>query len=179
MGPTLVFAFLAVFTLAIGQAIVRRRLNPYDEVAYDQLPGPLRAEIERVLPGYQPRLARATRKRNEVKVEGEYLGEPLRVDADFDARGELVEFEVDGPRGSRTRGLASAQDIPAHAAAEIDRVLGNAAAAFQHSVVKTGESAGEPTFEVKGRAGDWIWEIEVSASGRLLEVEKEKRRRQR
>ena len=43
--------------------------------------------------------------------------------------------------------------------------------------MKGGTRGGEGNYEVEGTAGEWKWEIEVSESGRLLEFEKERRRR--
>lgn len=176
-GLGLVLAFLGLFTLAIGQAVVRRMRNPYAEVAYAQLPACLRDEIERVLPGFRPGGARITRRRDEARVHGDYQGRATTIEADFDAAGNLVEFEADAGRGVRARGIAAEGDLPEAARREVDRVLGDEAASFQRSLVTRGTRDGQPHFEVKGRGGDWKWEIAVSADGRLLEVERERRRR--
>ncbi len=114
MGLYFVCVFLGVFALAIGSAVIRRKLNPYLEVGNAEL----RTELERVMPEFQQREARA----------------------------------------------------------EVDRVLGKERAAFELRRVLTGTAGDEPHFEVKGRAGDWKWEVAVTGRGRLLEVEKERRR---
>lgn len=176
MGTTLVLVFLGVFALAIVQAVVRRKLNPYAEVAYAGLPDEMRAEIDRVLPGFEHGTARATKKGDEARVDGSYLGEPVFVEADFDGSGQLVDFEVDGRRSTRARGLADPADLPEAALREIDRVLGEDRGRFERSRITTGTSGDERHFEVKGTAGIWKWEIAVSEAGRLLEVEKERRR---
>ena len=54
--------------------------------------------------------------------------------------------------------------------------LGDTLAQLERTLVKSGTSRDEPCFEVEGRSGEWKWEITVSASGHLLEVEREKRR---
>ncbi len=176
MGPALVAIFLGAFALAILQAVLRRKLNPYGEAAWEALPEELRAEIERVLPGFRPGEAQITRKGDEARITGDYQGETMRVEANFDRAGALVEFEVDAPRRSRMTGLASPDDLPSAARQEIDRVLGELAASFSPGLVKRGRSGAEALFEVNGVAGRWKWEIGVSESGRLVEVEKERRR---
>jgi hypothetical protein len=177
MGPTtLVLIFLGVFALAILQGVVRRKRNPYAEVAYAGLPDALRGEIERILPGLQPRNVRMTKDGDEARLQGEYQGRPLRIEAEFDRNGALIELEVDGEGSTRTTGLAAPEDLPEPAAREIERVLGDALPQFERSVIKTGTSGGQAHFEVEGRARGWKWEIAVGADGRLIELEMEKRR---
>ncbi len=177
MELNLVYVFLGLFALMMGQGFLRRARNPFAEVGYAGLPDVMRAETERVLPGFQHRLARITKQRDSARIQGEYQGEPVTVEAEFDPAGTMVEFEVEGRRGARRLGIAAPEELPEAAAREIERVLGDARAEFQRSTMTHGDAAGEPHFEVRGQAGNWKWEIAVSASGRLLEMEKEKRAR--
>ena len=178
MGVFFVVVFLAIFVLAIGQAVLRRQMNPYGEVAYDALPETMRNEVERVLPGFTPKNARITKQGDEARLAGDYRGADVAVEADFDASGALVDFEIDTRTGVRRLGLADVTDVPNTAQAEIDRVLGPHRANFEpHRIFQGALGDGERAFEAKGYAGEWKWEIEVSATGRLLEVEMEKRRR--
>jgi hypothetical protein len=172
-----VLAFFAVFTLAIGSALLKRKLNPYGDVSYAGLPEELRAELERVLPDFHHERARITKRGDEARLSGKYLGEPMSVEADFDPSGSLVEFEAEVHVSKRMSGTVAPEALPAAASQEVDRVLGPARPQFEPSRVLTGTSRGQDHFEVKGRAGDWKWEIAVSAEGQLLEVDKERRRR--
>jgi hypothetical protein len=178
MGSYLVAAFVAVFALAIGQAVVRRKRNPYGAVSYDELPEALRAEVERVLPDFSHTEARITKRGDKARLSGNHRGESVRIEADFDPSGALVDFEVDTGVGARKTGIANLEDVTVAAQQEVDRVLGPHRAEFQTARISQGAlQDGERVFEVKGRSGEWTWEIEVSAMGRLLEVEKEKRPR--
>ncbi len=174
---TLVYVFLGVFVFLIGGSILRRLLNPFQEVAYEGLPGALRAETDRVLPGFHHNKVRTTKSGDNARIEGKYLGESVTVEADFDPHGEMVEFEVERWVGARTTGLATLADVPDAALREVERVLGDHHAAFEPRTVKRGESGGEIHYEVKGTSGDWKWEVAVTEAGRLVEIEKEKRHR--
>jgi len=177
MGSTLVLIFLGVFALAIVQAVVRRKRNPYSEVDYSALPEVLRTELERVLPGYQHRLSRITRDGDDARLQGDYLGKPVRIEGNFDKSGAMIEFEVDTEGSNRAGGGVAPEDLPEPAQREIDRVLGDAQPQFERSRITGGTSSGgESHFEVKGTAGEWKWEIAVSGDGRLIELEREKRR---
>ena len=176
MGLYFVCAFLGVFMLAIGSAVLKRKLNPYAGVSYAELPVELRAELERVMPGFQPRGARITKRGDEARVDGECDGESVSVEADFHPAGTLVDFEIELRVAKRVTGQTDEGALPLAARAEVDRVLGKERAAFELRRVLTGSVGGEPLFEVKGTAGDWKWEIAVTGDGRLLEVEKERRR---
>jgi len=178
-GPTFVLIFVGLFVLAIGQAFVHRMRNPYAPIEYKELPVSFRHEIERVLLGYEHRDARWTRNGDEAHAEGQYQGNRVRIQGKFDAMRELVEFEVDNVRSSRTQQIAAVEELPQAALAEIDRVLGDAAVAFQRTIVKAGANAGESHYEVRGRAQNWKWEIAVTAGGQLIEMECEKRRDRR
>ncbi len=178
MGAFFATVLLAIFALAIGQALFRRKMNPHAEVAYATLPAALRGEVERVLPGFTPNGARITKRGDEARVEGDYRGEKISVEADFDAAGELIDFEIDTRTGVRRLGPADADDVPNAAQIEFERVLGPHRASFRTSRIFQGALRdGERAFEMKGFGDDWKWEIEVSATGRLLELEMEKRRR--
>ena len=177
MGTIFVFAFLAAFTLAIGSAVIRRARNPYAEVPYEMLPAELRSEIERVLPGFEPGRTLLTKHRDEARARGAYLGAEFAVEADFDPSGRLVDFEAEHRTGKRRTGTASPDSLPLRVREELDRVLGKERGAFEIARAFQGTAGDEPFFEVKGRAGDWRWEVAVTESGRLLEVERELPRR--
>ena len=177
MGSTLVLVFLGVFAFLIGGSILRRVLNPFQEVAYEGLPTALRSETDRVLPGFLHKTARTTKNGDNARIAGEYLGESITVEADFDPNGEMVEFEVERWVGARSMRLATLGDVPDVALREVERVLGDAHPAFEVRSVKRGEVGDEVHFEVEGTAGEWKWEVGVTAAGRLVELEKEKRRR--
>lgn len=174
----LLLVFGAFVVAALVQGTLKRRRNPYEEVAWSGLSAPLRAEIERLLPGFAPRRVRLTRERDEARIEGERDGERLRIEARLDAAGELRELEIDTSGGMRKIGAAKLDELPAAARAELDRLLGEQRDAFAPRRVSAGRTrSGEAGYEVKGRAGDWDWEIELCASGHLIELELEKRRR--
>lgn len=178
MGSFFAAVVVAVVALAIGQSLLRRRMNPYAEVPYGELPEALRTEVARVLPGFSPDIARITKQGDRARLAGDFRSGTVVVEADFDARGDLVDFEVDTRTGVRRIGPVDAGDLPNATRIEIDRVLGPHRADFTPRRVFQGAlSDGERAFEMKGDAGEWRWEIEVSATGRLLEVEMEKRRR--
>ncbi|MGH0028827.1 MAG: hypothetical protein ACQGVC_03485 [Myxococcota bacterium] len=177
MDSFTVIALMGAAAVAIGQTVVRRTRNPSAEVPYGQLPVDLREEVERVLPGFVPRLARLTKQRDEARVEGGIGGATFRVEADFDRQGQLVEFEAETRCARRRLGMASADDLPEPAAREIERVLGESASGFRRRSVSHGKAGDEPYYEVEGRDDTWKWEIVVTASGRLLELEKERRRK--
>jgi hypothetical protein len=157
------------------QAVARRKHNPYGEIAYGELDAPLRAEIERIVPDFQPGTVRITKHRDEVRIAGQVGSESARIEADFDGQGALVELEFDLAGGSRQREVFSGEP-PAPVSAEIDRVLGDARSGFERRVMTRGTAKGEAVYQVKGTTAGWKWEVEVSESGRLLEVEMEKRR---
>lgn len=177
MGSTFALIFFGVFALAIGQAFVRRMANPYREVALGEVPGGVRDELERVLPGYAHRNARLTRKGDEVRLEGSYLGQDVRIEAELTSGGELIEFEVDGARPVRKLGLADRSDLSDVVAKEIERVLGASIDSLEGFVLTRGRSGSEPYYELDGRDEAWKWEVSVTESGQLLEMEREKRRR--
>lgn len=178
-GSIFFLAFVGIIALAIVKAVIGRKLNPYGEVAYAGLPDPLRTELERVLPGFRQELAHLTKKGDEARLEGEYQGGKVRIEADFDANGNLLEFEVDGPHTERRRNSDGPTELPTGAAEEIDRVLGEDKARFERYALSSGTAGADTYFKVKGNAGDWKWEIVVTSDGRLLEVEKEKRQARR
>jgi hypothetical protein len=173
MGSTFVLIFLAVFVLAIGQAILRRLANPYAETPFGMLPAELQAEVARVLPGFVPGVARITRKGDEVRAEGQYLGEKMRIEADFDAMGRLVEFEAEAPGMRRVEAKIGEESVSAAAREEIERVIGAAGSSLERARYASGRANDEAHFEVRGIADGWKWEVAVSESGRLLEVERE------
>jgi len=175
LGSIFFLTFLGVIALAIVKSVIGRKLNPYGEVAYAGLPDPLRSELERVLPGFRQELARMTKKGDEARLEGEYQGAQVRIEADFDKNGNLLEFEVDGPRAERRRDPDGPTELPAAAAEEIDRVLGEDKPRFERYSLSSGTAGTDTYFKVKGNAGEWKWEIVVTSDGRLLEVEKEQR----
>jgi len=171
-------AFAAFVVAALVQGTLRRRRNPYEEVAWAQLPAGLCDELERLLPGFRPGAARLTRLRDEARIEGDRDGERVRIEADFDAAGNLVELEIDTPGHLRGTGSAQLEDLPAAARTELDRLLGDQGPAFEPWRIRVGRTReGEDGYEVKGRAGEWSWEIELTASGRLIELERERKRR--
>lgn len=180
MGSVLVLAFLVLFALAIGQAVLRRALNPFRETVWSELPEALRAETTRVLPGFEPLATRITKRGDEVHAEGRHLGRPVTIEGGFDPQGQMLEFEVQGQRGARKRrGLARWEDLPAAARGEIQRVLGDAARTFAPKLVSRWSELDQDCFEVRGPAGSWRFEIAVSSGGGLLELEMERRQRGR
>lgn len=68
-------------------------------------------------------------------------------------------------------------DLSGPARTEVERVLGHGVTALERLVVTAGTMDARRCFEVKGLDADWTWEVEVTDTGRLLEVEKERRRR--
>ena len=170
------FLLIAV-PLLIAVGVLRRRLNPFAEIAYASLPAELRAEIERVHPRFAPRVTRLTKKGDVAVVDGDDNGEGLRIEAEFDPAGTLLELETERMRSKRTTGRVAPDVLPEAVTHEIHRVLGDALSHFAQTRVTTGTLGDEELFEMKGRDGDWKWEIAVSASGRLLEFEKERCRR--
>ena len=177
---TWVTIFLLAFAALVAQALLRRRMNPYEEIPYEELPGTLRSEIERVLPGFCAGRARLTRGGDEARLEGAVDGEPIAIEADFDPSGALLDLEIDTRCATRHTGIARPEDLPEAARRELERVLGTDLAEFETSRVTRGQTReGTAVFEVKGRSGDWKWEVELTAEGRLLELEREKRLRRR
>lgn len=173
MGETLVLVFLGCFALAIGQALVRRLLNPFEETPFGALPAELRAEVARVLPGFEPKAAQITRKGDEARAEGDYEGQRMRIEADFDAAGRLVDFEAEAPGARRLESKIAPETLPAIVREEMARVFGQESLAFEAARYASGRADGAMHFEVRGLADGWKWEIAVSESGRLLEVERE------
>lgn len=176
MGTVFVLAFFGVFALAILQGLIRRKRNPYGEVDPATLPEELRGEIERVFPDFQPTRARVTRFGDQARVEGLLHGESVTIEGEFDGSGAMLEFELERHVSKRTRGVIEPSSLPESARREIERVLGEALPHFTPRRLRTGTLGGEEHFEMKGLAGEWKWEIAVNAAGRLLEVEKERRR---
>lgn len=172
-----VLGFLAFVVLGIVSSVLRRRRNPFLTVSLVELPDALRGDIERLVPEFQPSTVRLTKNRDEAHVRGEYLGVPASIEAEFNPRAELVEFEFEAVSGSRMRAGISPEALPQAARATVDRVLGPERGAFVETSLTGGTLAGEGNFKIEGDVGDWHWEIEVSESGRLLEIERERRRR--
>ncbi|MGI9432728.1 MAG: hypothetical protein ACR2PQ_10970 [Myxococcota bacterium] len=137
MGMIFVAAFFGVFTLAIGSALLRRKLNPYGEVSYAGLPEELRVELERVLPDFRHEKVRITKRGDEARLSGSYLGEPMSIEADFDPSGSLVEFEAEAHVSKRMSGTVAPEALPAAASQEVERVLGPALPQFERSQVLT------------------------------------------
>lgn len=137
----------------------------------------LRNDIARFVPDLQPSAVRVTKNGNKATLSGEYKGVAATLEADFDRRGELTEFEFEAVNGSRIRSGIGPEDLPQAARAEIDRVIGADRDAFVETGLTGGTLNGEGNYKISGDVGDWRWEIEVSESGRLLEFEREKRRR--
>jgi hypothetical protein len=177
MGIYLVVGFLALFALAIGQAFLRRRLDPYQEVAWMELPAELREETERVLPGFEPQRSIITKKGIEARIEGCYQGRGMRVEGEFDSSGKLVEFEADGEGGFRKRGMVAPEELPGAVVGEIQRLLGDVFSRLERRMATRGTSGGEECFGLRGLHGEWKYEVEVSGSGRLLGFERELRGR--
>jgi hypothetical protein len=177
MGIYLVIGFLILFALAIGQALVRRKLDPYQEVSFSDLPAELREEAERVLPGFEPQQARITKSGNEARAEGQYHGRGMRIEGEFDRAGKLVEFEADAEGGTRTRGVMAPEELPGAVVGEIQRLLGDTFARLERRLATRGQSGSEEFFGLKGLCDGWKYEVEVSGSGRLLGFEKELRGR--
>lgn len=176
MGTTLVMIFFGLFALALVQILLRSARNPYEEIAYDRLPEELREEVDRVVPGFVHATARMRRLGDVARLDGDYRGRAVAIEAEFDEAGQMIDFEVDTVGGARTWRTAAIDEVPQAALREIERVLGEAAAAFQRRVVLAGTAGDESHYEVKGLASDWEWEIAVTEGGRLLEVERERRR---
>ncbi|MHC4429922.1 MAG: hypothetical protein ACYS0D_15180, partial [Planctomycetota bacterium] len=128
--------------------------------------------------GFEHRQARITRKRDNARVEGTYLGESVTVEADFDHTGKMIEFEAESWCGSRKLGLAALEDLPEPATREIERVLGDTLIRLERPIVTRGSAGKETHYKIRGTVDGWKWEIGVSESGRLLEVEKETSRHQ-
>jgi hypothetical protein len=169
--------FAAVILFSIVRSLIGRKRDPVGDVRFDQLPPVLQEEIQRIAPDFQPESIRATESGSDAYLRGDYRGTRASIEADFDAEGNLVEFEFEAVHGSRTRRGIAQGDLPAAVVAEVDRVLGDERARFTQQGQTAGTLNGEGNYKVRGDADDWSWEIEVSESGQLLEVEKEKRRR--
>ncbi len=177
MFSTSVLITLGAIALGIAHAVLSRRMNPYEELPYEGLPEPVRSELDRIVPGFKSRTARITKKRDQVRVEGELDGETLRVEADLDRAGGLVELEVERELGSYQRSRIDDAELPEFVIREMERVLGVDLPRFERRVALGTKRADVPHYVVKGDAGDWKWEIAVGEDGRLLEVEKERRGR--
>lgn len=96
---------------------------------------------------------------------------------EFDADGRVVEFEVEARTGRRLSGAGSDGEVPAGILGEVGRVLGTAASRLERRRVRSVTSGDEPCYRVRGWLDGWELGIEVTAAGRLLEVEKEPRQR--
>lgn len=177
MGTYFVLGFLFLFALAIGQALVRRRLDPYQEVAWMELPAELREEAERVVPAFEPQRAVITKKGVEARIEGRYQGRGMVVEGEFDRSGKLVEFEADGEGGMRTRGTLAPEELPGAVVGEVQRLLGDAYSRLEKRLATRGKTGSEDCFGLRGLCDGWKYEVEVCGSGRLLSFEKEMRGR--
>ena len=175
MGTFLVL-FSAVLGLAILRAVVARKRNPYSEVAFDALPQSLREEIARSVPEFQPTSIRITKRQNEARLQGSYLGQRASIEGDFDPSGALVDFEFEASEGARVRTGIEPSELPEPARRRVDALLGDRRASFVERRVTGGSVHGEGNYKIVGDTSSWNWEIEVSESGTLLELEKERRR---
>lgn len=176
MGQTIAIFFLAFLALGIAQTVIRRTRNPYGDVQYHDLPAPLRLELERILPDFEPRTLRATRNREEVRMEGRYGGDAKNIEVEFDPDGELIELEIDAPEHVQMHGPAQLSELTRQARQEIERITQTPIESLERVRVKRGTVANEDHFEVDAIQGQWDWEITVSATGRLLELDKERLR---
>ena len=168
--------FAALMAAGVAQGMWKRHQNPFISCSWSELPAPLRDEVERLLPGLTPTDTRLTRDGDKLRASGERAGERFRIEADMGPEGQLLELEIDTSRSMRTTGSATPEALPEAVRRELDRVLGDQRDAFEIGRVTTGTTReGEPAFEVKGRVADWSYEVEISASGQLLEFEREKR----
>lgn len=176
MGQTIAAFFLAFIAFGVVQTVIRRVRNPYGDTDYQDLPEALRLELERILPNFDPRTIRATRDRDEVRMEGRYGGDAKRIEAEFDPGGELIELEIDAPEHFRMRSPAQVSDLTPQARQEIERITQSAIDTLERIRVKSGTVGYEEHFEIDATHGRWEWEITVSATGRLLELDKERLR---
>jgi len=173
---TFLLLLSAVLGIAIFRAAVARNMNPYSDVVFDALPQALRDEIARSVPEFQPTSVRLTKKRDEARLQGSYLGQRASIEGDFDRSGALVDFEFEASEGSRVRTGIEPNELPERARSRVDALLGDERASFIERRVTGGTVNGEGNYKIVGDADGWSWEIEVSESGTLLELEKEKRR---
>ena len=100
-----------------------------------------------------------------------------RIKAEFHEPVGLTELEFSVPSIASGRRRISRDALPPGVVAQVERVLGPDAAVFDWRSIKGGTIGEEGNFEVEGTSGEWKWEVELTESGRLLEVEKERRRR--
>ncbi len=88
----------------------------------------------------------------------------------------MIEGEVDSPRPTRKTGLAAVPDLPEAVVQVFERVLEMPLAELDRCTLTCGTSRDEAFFELNGIASQWKWEVSATETGRLLEVEREKRR---
>lgn len=172
-----VVGVLVFIAFGVVGPILKRMGNPAEEVPLERIPADARAEIDRILPEFRPDGIRLTRNGSHAYLEGDHQGARARVKAEFHQPAGLTELEFNAVSGARSRRRISREELPAGAVGEVERVLGDDLAAFDWYSVTGGTLDGEGNYEVEGTANDWKWEIEVTESGRLLEFEKERRRR--
>ena len=165
--------------IGIGALLVLRVLSGLKQPAHNllpnQLPEPIRQEVEGSFPGFVMESGRSIRDRKFV-IKGTYLGRTGRVEVELDRNGVIREFEYEelsGNFSSKSYIACGSTQIPETVHQLAADLLGDQAGRFELHDTMRGKANGEKAYKLKGRTPGLTWEFQVTETGRLIEFERE------
>ena len=167
--------FLLFVVVIVVSSIVRNLLNPPREMPWPEVPQPIRQAIESGFPEFVVKAVRHVPVKHEYEILGSYQNRRAQIEVECHPKGGIREIEFEDLEGEthilRQR-RCNHDELSSTAREQLKLVLGDEAGSFQPHRTQRGDYGNESAFEIDGRSSQWKWEIEVTESGRLLEVEK-------
>jgi hypothetical protein len=156
--------------------IISRVLNPPKPLQWSEVPLDIREAIEANLSGFVVESQRERDGRGEWLFQGAYKGHSGRVEIECDRDGRISEFEFgegQAVRMTTNNTPCEFSEVPRVAMDHLRELMGSETERFQPSRVRRATMKGEVIFDIEGRTPTWEWEIKMTESGRLVELEKE------
>ncbi|NNC89139.1 MAG: hypothetical protein HKN82_11830 [Akkermansiaceae bacterium] len=166
---------LLLFGVLVAIAVIRNIRNPPRQIEWSDVPGELRNALRDSLAGFEVQTVTHVPVAMKYKLRGTYRGREGRAELECGPKGALQEIEYeDAAIGAVTRTTeCQLTDLSPEAIAHVGELMGPERSSFQPSRVTAGTCADQPAFEVRGSSENWRWEIEITAGGRLIEMEKD------
>ena len=167
---------LIAIGLLIAFRIIKAIMYPPKPITWAEVPEPLRTAFEASVPGFEVKQVKYFKEARKYKMLGNYRGDPVTGEVEHNSAGEAVEIECEstGPGVRTLNAPCELGDLPAEVITHMGELLGDEREHFEATRVHKGAEGDDQGFKIKGRTPTWRWEFELSASGRLIELEKER-----
>lgn len=165
--------FVGFMVLMIVVAIIKNALNPPRDLDWQEVPSKIREVVTSVFSEFEVDSSRYIPVARKYKIRGQYRGRSVEIEVEGSSDGSIRELELeDLERGQMMRSKPyQFEELPAAVADHLSSLIGPDLASLHCQRLSKGTFNGEPAFSLNGRTQNATWEVEITETGRLIEVE--------